>query len=89
MAVKGRLDFCCLQKTRRRGGGARKMGTYKLFWVCCEKGIHSVGMLVADRWIEKVLDVKRVSERLMVVRVIVCCSTWYLFMLHSRDGRRR
>ena len=37
----------------------------------CEKGIHGVGMLVADRWIEKVLDVKRVSERLMVVRVIV------------------
>ena len=30
-----------------------------------------------DRWIEKVLDVKRVSERLMVVRVIVVdlCST--------------
>ena len=26
---------------------------------------------MADSWIEKVLDVKRMSERLMVVRVIV------------------
>ena len=83
MAVKGRLDFCCLQKTRRRGGGARKMGTYKLFWACCEKGIHSVGMLVADRWIEKVLDVKRVSERLMVVRVIVGRSVLNLVSVYS------
>jgi hypothetical protein len=43
----------------------------------CEKGIHGVGMLVPDRWIEKVLDVERVSERLMVVKVIVVdlCST--------------
>ena len=28
-------------------------------------------MLVADRWIEKVLEMKHVSERLLVVRVIV------------------
>ena len=28
----------------------------------CKKGIHGVGMLVADRWIEKVLDVKRVNN---------------------------
>ena len=30
MDVKGRLDFCCLQETRWRGEGARKMGAYKL-----------------------------------------------------------
>ena len=28
MAVKGHLDFCCLQETRWRGEGARKMGAY-------------------------------------------------------------
>ena len=33
----------------------------------CERGIHGVGLIVADRWIEKVLDVKHVSERLMAV----------------------
>ena len=31
IAVKGHLDFCCLQETRWRGEGARKMGAYKLF----------------------------------------------------------
>ena len=40
MAVKGHLDNCCLQETRWRGEGTRKMGAYKLFWIGCEKGIH-------------------------------------------------
>ena len=77
------LDFCCLQETRWRGEGARKMGAFKLFWMGCEKGIHGVGMLVADRWIEKVLDVKRVSERLMVVRVIVGRSVLNLISVYA------
>ena len=83
MALKGRLNFCCLQETRWRGEHARKIGTYKLFWMGCEKGIHGVGMLVADRWIEKVLDVKRPSERLMVVRVIVGRSVLNLIYVYA------
>ena len=47
------------------------MGEYKFFWMGCAKGIHGVGLLVADRGIEKVLEVKRVNGRLMVMRVIV------------------
>ena len=89
MAEEGHLDFCCLKETRWRGEGDRKLGPYKSFRMDCEKGIHGVGMLVPVRWIEKVLDVKRVSERLMVVKVIVVdlCSTHYLFMLRRRDGQ--
>ena len=44
----------------------------------CRKGIHGVGLLVAIRFIERVLDVKHVSERLMVVRVIVGRSVYVL-----------
>ena len=59
------------------------MGAYKLFWMGCEKRIHGVRMLVADRWIEKVLDVKRVSERLMVMRVIVGRSVLNLISVYA------
>ena len=38
---------------------------------------------MADRWIEKVLDVKRVSERLMVVRVIVGRSVLNLISVYA------
>ena len=71
MAARRHLDFCCLQETGWKGKGARKLGEYKFFWMGCSKGIHGVGLLVADRWTEKVLEVRRVSERLMLVRVIV------------------
>ena len=89
MAVKWHLDFCCLQETRWRGESARKMGAYKLFWMGCEKGIHGVGMLVADRWIEKRLDVKRVSKSLMVVRVIVGRSVLNCLCSTGRGGQGR
>ena len=90
MAVEGRLDFCCLQETRWRGEGARRMEAYKLFWMGSEKGIHGVGMLVADRWIEKVLEVKRVNERVMVVRVIMGRSVPNLISVYAlQTGRSR
>ena len=50
------------------------------------QGIHGVGMLVADRWIEKVLDVKHVSERLMVVRVIVGRSVLNLISVYATQA---
>ena len=69
MAARRHLDFYCLQETGWKGEGARKLGEYKFFWMGSSRGIHGVGLLVAERWIEKVLEVRCV--RLMVVRVIV------------------
>ena len=54
----------------------------------CKRGIRGVGMLVADRWIEKVLDVKHVSERLLVVRVIVGRSVLNLISVYAPQTRR-
>jgi len=75
MAARRSLDFCCLQETRWKGEGARLIGAegarYKFFWRGSEEGVSGVGVLVAEKWIDSVLEVRRVSERLMVVRVAV------------------
>ena len=71
MARRRQLDFVCLQETRWKGGSARTLGGYKFFWVGCEEGISGVGVLVAEKWIDKVMEVNRVNERILVVRVIV------------------
>lgn len=71
MARRRRLDFCCLQETRWRGEGARRLGSYKFFWKGCVEGSSGVGILVSESWIEKVMEVKRISERIMLLRVIV------------------
>ena len=37
----------------------------------CDDGSAGVGILVEQRWIEKVLEVKRISERIIALRVMV------------------
>jgi exonuclease III len=74
MVARWRLDFCCVQETRWKGGSVRTMGKkgerYKFFWAGSDqRGFAGVGILVAERWIDKVIEVKRVSERVMVLRV--------------------
>ena len=88
MAARRRLDFCCLQETGWKGEGARKLGEYKFFWMGCSRGIHGVGLLVAERWIEKVLEVRHVSERLMVVRVIVGRTVLNLISAYAPQAGR-
>ena len=83
MAERRHLDFCCLQETRWKGGSARTLGSHKFFWMGCEEGISGVGVLVAESWVEKVLEVKRVSERLMVVRVIIGKSVLNLVSVYA------
>ena len=51
----------------------------------CERGVDGVGLLVADRWIEKVLDVKHESEGLMVMRVIVGKTVLNLISVYAPD----
>ena len=62
-------DVCCLLEERWRGHGAWMLGMngrrYKLWW--SEKGD---GVMVKVELCEKVVDVRRVSDRLMSVVVV-------------------
>ena len=69
---KREIDFCCAQ-----GGSARMLGAivrrYKFFWKCCNKGPAGVGVFIAERWIDSVVDVVRVNEpqRIMYVKLVI------------------
>ena len=43
---------------------------YKLFWKGCSEGVGGVGVIVSEEFIDKVVEVTRVSERLMMVKLI-------------------
>ena len=64
------------------------MGTSSLR-VGCEWGIHEMELLVADRWIERVLDVKCVCKRMMVVSVIVGRSMLNLISVYVPNTGRQ
>jgi len=71
MANRRQLDVCCLQETRWKREGARTFGNYKFFWAGGREGTAGVGFLVEEGWVDKVLQVTRYSERIMVLRVRV------------------
>ena len=48
-----------------------KDSRYKLFWSGNSKGTAGVGVFVAEKWIEKVFEVKGVSDRIILVKIIV------------------
>ena len=74
--VNGRnIDICCFQEVRWRGAGTRTVtGTdtqYKLFWIGNQEGNCGVGVMLAEKWIQKVIHVNRVNDSLMLLKVIV------------------
>ena len=70
-----KVNVCCIQQTRYRGGNRRiikgKDTRYKLYWSGNDKGTAGVGVFVAEEWIENVLEVQRVSDRILLVSFIV------------------
>ena len=75
-ALHGRkIDFCCAQETRWKGESARMFGAngrrYKFFWQGCNKGTAGVGVFIAERWIDSVVNVVRVNERIMYVKLVI------------------
>lgn len=73
--TRRRIDVCCLQETRWKGGSCRWFGPqdsrYKFLWQGREDGSAGVGILVAKKWAEKIVGVERISERCIVVRILV------------------
>ena len=48
-----KMDFCCAQETRWKGGSSRMLGAisrrYKLFWQGYNKRTTGVGVFIAER----------------------------------------
>ena len=69
-----KIDFCCAKETRLKGESARMLGAngrrYKFFCQCCNKGTAGVGVFIAERWIDSVVNVVRVNERIMYVKPV-------------------
>ena len=69
------IDICCLQEVRWRGAGTRtitgKDTQYKLFWIGNQEGNGGVGVMLAEKWIQKVIHVNRVNDRLVLSKVHV------------------
>ena len=48
-----------------------KDSRFKLFWSGNDKGTGGVGVLLAEEWWEKVFEVVRVSDRIILIRMTI------------------
>ena len=70
-----RVDLCCLQETGWKIEGVKQIvgkdSRFKLFWSGNDKGTGGVGVLLAEEWWEKVFEVVRVSDRIILIRMSI------------------
>ena len=72
MMERRNVDILCLQETKWKGSKARNIGGgCKLFYNEVDKKRNRTGIAVREELIESVLEVKRVSDRLMAMKLEV------------------
>ena len=72
MMVRRRQDILCLQEIRWTGNGVRELGLgCKLYYIGGKAKRNGVGIVVRGELSKTVVEVIRVDDRLMAVRVQV------------------
>ena len=77
--MKGKIDICCAQETRwRRSSNAcvrllsGKNARYKFYM---SRNSSGSGVL-AEKWIDKVIDVTRYNDRAILLKIVIGDSIW-------------
>ena len=66
------VDILCLQETKWKGSKARKIGGgCKIFYNGADGRKNGIGIVVREELVESVLEVNRVSDRLMAIKLEV------------------
>ncbi|XP_009603174.1 uncharacterized protein [Nicotiana tomentosiformis] len=72
---KRKINIACAQESRWVGAKARDADGFKLWFSGCERGKNKVGILVDRDLKELVVEVRRVTDRLMAIKLVVGGST--------------
>ena len=99
-ADRRNLDAVGLQETRWRGGESPtrsrtqvrwlkgKDSRYKFFWSGNSEGTNGVGILLAERWAKSVFEVQRISDRIILLRLIIGGTVFTLISVYApQQGR--
>uniref|UniRef100_A0A3B3I9A4 ribonuclease H n=1 Tax=Oryzias latipes TaxID=8090 RepID=A0A3B3I9A4_ORYLA len=70
MMERRKVDVLCVQETRWKGSKARSIGGgYKLFYHGVDRKRNGVGVILKGEFVNSVLEVKRVSDRMMSLKL--------------------
>ncbi|KAK3528677.1 hypothetical protein QTP70_007721 [Hemibagrus guttatus] len=70
MMERRKVDILCVQETRWKGSKARSIGAgFKLFYYGVDSKRNGVGVVLKEEFVRNVLEVKRVSDRVMRLKL--------------------
>ncbi|KAK3513819.1 hypothetical protein QTP70_028868 [Hemibagrus guttatus] len=70
MMERRKVDILCVQETRWKGSKARSIGAgFKLFYYGVDSKRNGVGVVLKEELVRDVLEVKRVSDRVMSLKL--------------------
>ncbi|KAK3510848.1 hypothetical protein QTP70_022792 [Hemibagrus guttatus] len=70
MMDRRKVDILCVQETRWKGSKARSIGAgFKLFYYGVDCKRNGVGVVLKEEFVRNVLEVKRVSDRVMSLKL--------------------
>ena len=73
--MRRKIELCCLQETRWKGGSAKWMGKagsrFKFFWKGSDVAVGGIGIMMCESLAERVIRVDRVSDRLLLVKFVL------------------
>ncbi|KAK3526061.1 hypothetical protein QTP70_014672 [Hemibagrus guttatus] len=70
MMERRKVDIPCVQETRWKGSKARSIGAgFKLFYYGVDSKRNGVGVVLKEEFVRNVLEVKRVSDRVMSLKL--------------------
>ncbi|KAF3631922.1 ATP-dependent RNA helicase A-like protein [Capsicum annuum] len=68
---KRRINIACIQETKWVGSKARDMDGYKLWYSGSDRRRNGVGILVDEELRGQVVEVKRINDRLMTIKLVI------------------
>jgi len=66
-----RISIACIQETKWVDAKAREIDGYKLWYSGVKRTTNGVGILVKNDWVEHVVEVRRKSDRIMSIKLVV------------------
>ena len=68
---KYRIHLVCVQETRWKGKKAKVIKGYKLWYAGMDGRHNGVGILVSNDILKQLVEVRRCTDRIMLVRIVV------------------
>ncbi|KAL4183354.1 hypothetical protein AMTRI_Chr11g154740 [Amborella trichopoda] len=66
-----KINIACLQETKWKGEKAKEIDGYKLWYIGKDNNRHGLGIIVCKDLKDKIINVKRVGDRLLLIKLII------------------